>query len=79
VTRIANSEEHAASPKSAYMKIPLSPPKSKLSGYKIQTTQINFLQLFLVSNSSYVTGLTPLVGTGLLIVEALVSGTNTPH
>ena len=64
--------------KSAYMKTQLVPPKSKFSGYKTQTTQINF-KLYLVSNSSYVTGLTALVGLGLLIVEALVSGTNTPH
>jgi hypothetical protein len=78
-TRIANNKEQAVSPKSAYMKTQLSPPKSMLSGYKIQTTQINCLKLFLVSNSSYVTGLTALVSLGLLIVEALVSRTNTPH
>ena len=61
------------------MKTQLSPPKSKLSGYKIQATQINFLKLFLVSNPSYVIGLTALVGLGLLIVEALVSHSDAPH
>ena len=39
----------------------------------------NCLKLFLVSNSSYVTALTALVGLGFLIVKALVSRTNTPH
>jgi hypothetical protein len=64
--------------KIAYMKTQLSPPKSKLSGYKIQKN-INLLKLFLVSNSSCVIGLRALVGLGLLIFEALVSSTDTLH
>jgi hypothetical protein len=68
-----------ASPKSAYMKTQMSPPKSKLSARLQHMNNTDFLKLFLASNSSYVMGSTALVDLSLLIVEILLSYTNTQH